>query len=113
RDTRRIVQIEDAERDARLAAVVARIAHRLDELSDVRLRAVVLDRRLVGREVDAGRGDAHRPRQRLLDRRGAARAGHAFDGKYDPGFTHACRRGTCGVMRPRAARPPAPPRAVL
>ena len=111
RDARGIVQIDDAERDAGLAAVVARIAHRLDELCDIGLAGVVFDRGLVGGEVDARRGDTGGTGERFLHRRGAAGAGHAFDGQDDPRFTHACRRGTCAATMPRAARLRVQPRA--
>src|SRR5687768_18204638 len=49
--SRRVVELLDPERDARLAAVVAGLANRLDQLGDVGVRVVVVDRGLVGREV--------------------------------------------------------------
>src|SRR5436309_11986956 len=92
----------DAERRTRRATVVARLAHGPDELADVRLRIVVLDRGLVGREVDTRERHAAGARERLPHRRGAARAGHALDGKNDAGLTH----GAPGPPPPPPPRPP-------
>ena len=87
-DAGRVVQVDDAERDARFAAVVAGLAHRPDQLADAGLGVVVLDRRLGGREVHRRGGDTARGRERLLHRGGAAGAAHPLDRQEDPDLTH-------------------------
>ena len=89
RHARRVMQIGEPERHARLAAVVAGGADGLDQFGDIRVAVVVFDGRLVGREVDSGGRHARRARERFLHRGGAARAGHPFDRQEDACFAHA------------------------
>src|SRR5207244_5924667 len=99
----------DGEGDGGGSATVSGVAHGLDQLGDVRLRIVVLDRRPAGRVVHGGIGHAPRAAQGVLHRGGARGAAHALDREDDPGPTH----GICAAKR-TAAGPtsPAPPPGV-
>src|SRR5213592_4310612 len=80
----------------------------LDQLGDVRLRVVVVHGRLAGGVVHGRGHDARGAPQRLLHRRGAGGAAHAFDREDDTRLTH----GTCAARRTAAGRRwRAPPRA--
>ena len=101
-----VVQLLDCEHHARLAAVVAGGANRVDQLGNVRLRVVVIHRGLGGGIIDRRVDDAGGPPEGPLHGRGARRAAHPLDGQDDAGLTH----GACAArLRGAARRWPAPP----
>ncbi len=106
RDARRVVQLLDGERHSGPAAVVARRAHGLDQLGDVRLRFVIVHGGFAGGVIDGGARDAAGLPERLLDGGGARGAAHPLDGQDDAGLTHgACAGRTTPAGRRRRARP--------